>query len=164
MSERKRMARASLDTSRTEASAMPVTPRDSDAEADVTAAADLSTYLERARVRLGVQIKEIAFHWKTDHGYVSRVLANAVPLPDHRLAQLPKKLQRATLEEWARDLDVTVGRKADLARAVEALVRLATDETGDATLRPTARLAALLRRRLAGCPRDGHPRHWWRAR
>lgn len=131
MSERKRMAHACLDTSRA--------PSDRGGERAVTPG-DLSTYLERARVRLGVQVKEIAFWWKTDHGYVSRVLANVVPMPDHRLAELPKDLQRATLEEWARDLDVTVGRKADLTRALEALVRLAADEAGSSSLWPFDRM------------------------
>lgn len=89
---------------------------------------DLSTCLDRARIRLGVQVKEIAYWWKTDHGYVSRVLSNKDPLPDHRFTELPLELQRATLEEWGRDLGITVGRKADLTKALQALARLADDD------------------------------------
>lgn len=103
------------------------TSRDVRSETEVTAG-DLSTYLRRALQRTGTQIKAVAFYWGTDHGYVSRVLNNHDPLPDHRLAQLPEELQRAVLEEWALDLGVTVGRKADLSRALEALVRLASDD------------------------------------
>lgn len=89
---------------------------------------DLSTCLDRARVRLGVQKKEFCYWWDCDHGYVSRVLANLDPLPDHRFTELPDELQRATVEEWARDLGVTVGRKADLTKALQALARLAEDD------------------------------------
>lgn len=101
--------------------------RDATSESQVTRG-DLSTYLDRARVRLGVQKKEIAYWWACDHGYVSRVLANLDPLPDHRFTELPEALQRATLEEWALDLGVTVGRKADLTKALQALARLADED------------------------------------
>lgn len=111
-------------------SAAPDTSRDDAAHAAERSVTrrDLSTYLDRARVRLGVQKKELAYWWACDHGYVSRVLANLDPLPDYRLSQLPDELQRATLEEWARDLGVTVGRKADLTQALQALARLADDD------------------------------------
>lgn len=111
------------------AAAAHYTSRDARSEPEGTGRdRDLSTYLQRAMQRTGTQVKAVAFHWGTDHGYVSRVLSNHDPLPDHRLAQLPEVLQRAVLEEWALDLGVTVGRKADLARALEALVRLASDD------------------------------------
>lgn len=117
------MARAQA----TATSAVPLhTSRDARSESGVTRR-DLSEYLQRAMTRLGVQVKEIAYHWQTDHGYVSRVLSNKDPLPDHRLAQLPEDLQRAVLEEWAADLGVITGRKADLTRALESLARLAAD-------------------------------------
>ena len=103
------------------------TSRDARSETEDTRR-DLSTYLQCALQRTGTQVKAVAFYWGTDHGYVSRVLSNQDPLPDHRLAQLPEELQRAVLEEWAADLGVTVGRKADLSRALEALVRLTSDD------------------------------------
>lgn len=86
---------------------------------------DLSTYLDRARTRLGIQVKEIAFHWKTDHAYVSRILSNRDPMPEHRLMELPEGLRRAVIEEWAADEGLTTGRRADLAKALEAIARLA---------------------------------------
>jgi hypothetical protein len=109
------------------------TDRDEAAHAEVTHR-DLSTHLVRAMQRLGVQVKEIAFYWGTDHGYVSRVLANRDPLPDHRIEQLPRELRCALLEEWAGDLGLTVGRKADIGRALESLARLC-DERLDVPMR-----------------------------
>lgn len=111
----------------TATSAIPLhTSRDARSESEVTRR-DLSCYLQRAMTRLGIQVKEIAFHWQTDHGYVSRVLSNKDPLPDHRVAQLPEELQRAILDEWAADLGVITGRRADLARALDSIARLAAD-------------------------------------
>jgi len=106
---------------------LPVPTRDARGEAQVTPR-DLSTYLARAMTRLGVQVKEVALTWGTDHGYVSRILANKDPLPDHRLAQLDAALRRATLEEWAADEGMVVGRKADIGRALESLARLAVED------------------------------------
>jgi hypothetical protein len=96
---------------------------------------DLSVYLERARLRLGVQVKEIAFFWNCDHGYVSRVLSNKDPLPDHRIAQLPDALRLAVLEEWAADEGLLTGRKAALLKAVEGIAALATDDRLDVSVR-----------------------------
>ncbi len=89
---------------------------------------DLSDCLQRALTRLGLQAKELAFYWSCNHAYVSRVLSNQDPLSDARLAQLPEDVQRATLEEWASDLGVTVGRKAELGKALSALAALADVE------------------------------------
>jgi hypothetical protein len=115
-------------------SVSPHTSRDGRSESGVTRR-DLSCYLQRAMTRLGIQVKEIAFYWSTDHGYVSRVLSNKDPLPDHRLAQLPDELQCAVLEEWAKDLGVVTGRRADLARALESLARLADVDRLDVPIR-----------------------------
>jgi hypothetical protein len=88
---------------------------------------DLSAYLLRAMTRLGIQVKELAYAWQCGHGYVSRVLSDQDPLPDHRIAQLDDRLRIATLEEWAADEGILTGRKADLLQAAEALVHLAED-------------------------------------
>lgn len=123
----------------------PRTSRDVGTPADVTRC-DLSTYLERARLRLGVQVKEIAYWWQCDHAYVSRVLANKDPLPDYRLADLPDPLRVATLEEWAAAEGVLTGRRAAVAKSLEALAVLAEDP-----------LNVPLRMAKAALP-DGEPR------
>lgn len=89
---------------------------------------DLSEYLRRAMLRLGVQAKELEYHWRVSKAYVSRVLSNQDPLADYRVAQLPVELQAAMHEEWAKDLGVIVGRKAALIGALESLAMLVRDE------------------------------------
>jgi transcriptional regulator with XRE-family HTH domain len=135
--QRKRMASMSLETVRK-------SQTDAAGEGRVTRR-DLSTHLESARTRLGISVKEIAHLWGVSHSYVSRILANVDPLPDHRLAELPDELQRAVCAAWAADLGMITGRKADLARALEALVRLVSDDAGSARVLQFPRRFRLLR-------------------
>lgn len=87
---------------------------------------DLSTYLQRALIRLGLQAKHLEHTWGVDKAYVSRVLANHTSLPDYRIAQLDAALQRAILAEWAAELGISVGLPADLTAALNALARIAS--------------------------------------
>jgi hypothetical protein len=106
--------------------------RDGTGEPSVTPR-DLSDYLDAARIRLGIQVKEIAFWWGCDHGYVSRVLGGKEKLTDERFAQLrqneeSRRLYVATLEEACADEHVLTGRKAALLRTIEGLYALASDD------------------------------------
>lgn len=116
------------------------THRDLQAEARVTVrdhacVGDLSDYLKRAMQRTGATPKDLQFWWGgVNHAYVSRVLSNQDPLTDRRFAELPVWLQFATFKEWARDRGITVGRKADLQKAIEAIAKLAAEDTHDPRL------------------------------
>lgn len=85
--------------------------------------------LDAARLRLGIQKKEIAHAWDCSHVYVSRVLGGLDPLPDVRVHQLPEELQTAMVEEEGADLGVLVGSKAVAIGCLRAaLVLLERDE------------------------------------
>lgn len=110
-------------------------------------------YLQRARMKLGVSNKELAFYWSVDHGFASMLLNNLKPLPAHRITQLQKPLRIAVLEEWAFDEGVPIGKEAALAQALVAIAHLAPDESG-LTLRPDeATLVRKIRELEARSPR-----------
>jgi len=84
--------------------------------------------LEAARIRLGIQKKEIAHCWDCSHVYVSRVLSGVDPLPDARVHQLPSTLQEAMFEEEGVDLDLLVGAKAVAISLMVGALTLLRDE------------------------------------
>lgn len=87
---------------------------------------DISGYLEAARRRLGIQVKEIALTWGTSHVYASNVLSGKEPLPGWRIAQLDPALQVAIVQEWAEALGLLVGSRAAAIGALEAARYLLT--------------------------------------
>lgn len=115
----------------------PITPRD----------LEMSDYLDAARIRLGIQKKEIAWWWDCDHGYVTRVLSPMSPdkLTDERIAQLRTgdraddrsvALYVAMLEEACAAAGLLTGKKAAAGKALEAMaVMLDCDPLGMVPMR-----------------------------